>query len=126
MVLGELEWKVLEAVWKLKRATVRDVLRVLADDRPYTTIMTTLDRLYWKGLLGRRKVGKAYEYFPRLTRREMGKSLAKKALEHLVRLFGAPAVVYFVDALREFDPKRVEELRRLLGGGDLHRDGGRG
>lgn len=116
MVLGELEWKVLEAVWKLKRATVRDVLKALADGRPYTTVMTTLDRLYRKGLLGRRKVGKAYEYFPRLTRSEMGKSLAKRALEHLIRLFGAPAVVYFVDALKEFDPENFEELKRLLGG----------
>ncbi len=104
MVLGELEWKVLEAVWKLKRATVRDVLKALDDDRPYTTIMTTLDRLYWKGLLGRRKVGKAYEYFPRLTKGEMGRSLARKALEQLIRLFGAPAVTYFMDALKEVSP----------------------
>ena len=115
MVLGELEWRVLEVVWRLGRATVRDVLGALGEERPYTTVMTTLDRLYRKGLLGRRKVGRAYEYFPRMTRGEMGRSLARKALEHLLRLFGAPAVVYFVEALREVDPEGAERLGRLLG-----------
>lgn len=118
MVLGELEWKVLEAVWKLGRATVREVVEALGGDKPYTTIMTTLDRLFWKGLLDRRKLGKAYEYFPRMTKREMGRSLARKAVEHLIRLFGAPAVVYFVEALKEVDPEGARRLLRILGGSE--------
>src|SRR3954462_7493624 len=68
--LRHLENTVMELLWRSGESNVHDVVAKL--DRPlaYTTVMTTLDRLYKKGLLARRKVERAFLYAPRLTRPE--------------------------------------------------------
>src|SRR4051812_3284433 len=57
--LHELEAEVMDAVWKLEEATVRDVMDALNEagskPRAYTTYMTILGRLHGKGLLARRR-----------------------------------------------------------------------
>lgn len=42
--------------------TVREVFRALDDDLAYTTVMTVLTRLHGKGLVERRKDGRAWAY----------------------------------------------------------------
>ena len=68
--LGPLEVTVLEILWTLREGNVRDVVDRL--DRPlaYTTVMTTLDRLFKKGLLSRRKFDRAFIYAPALSREQ--------------------------------------------------------
>lgn len=66
--LAPLELDCMNALWPLEEATVRQVQEALADRRPraYTTIMTILDRLAQKGVVARRKVGRAYVYVANL------------------------------------------------------------
>ncbi len=54
----------MNALWPLGEATVREVHEAVAEYRPraYTTIMTILDRLARKGVVTRRKIGRAYLY----------------------------------------------------------------
>ena len=52
----------------------------------YTTIMTTLDRLYRKGLLLRDKDGRAFTYAARYTRAEL---LSELISGHVADLLGA-------------------------------------
>src|SRR5215813_2069862 len=54
--LGPLEEQVLSVICQQGRATVRDVVKSLPRDFAYTTVMTTTDRLFQKGLL-RRELG---------------------------------------------------------------------
>ena len=65
---GPLERRVLDALWAHGHpACVRD----LQDRFPgvaYTTLMTTLDRLFRKGVLHRHKEGRAFVYQPTATR----------------------------------------------------------
>jgi BlaI family transcriptional regulator, penicillinase repressor len=67
--LAPLELACMNALWPLGEATVREIRERLAPDRPraYTTIMTIMDRLAQKGVVSRRKVGRAYCYVPNLT-----------------------------------------------------------
>ena len=65
--LGPLEGKVLNIICSLERATVRDVALALDKSLAYTTIMSTMDRLYHKGLLGRNTNLRAYVYYPTVT-----------------------------------------------------------
>lgn len=62
--LAPLEVDCMNALWPLGEATVRDVQQSLSGYRPraYTTIMTILDRLAHKGIVARRKIGRAYLY----------------------------------------------------------------
>lgn len=67
--LAPLELDCMNMLWPAGEATVRDIRDALAPIRPraYTTIMTIMDRLAHKGVVERRKVGKAYVYRPNLT-----------------------------------------------------------
>jgi predicted transcriptional regulator len=61
--LGPLEEQVMRAVCATGNCTVRDVTRSLGCSKiAYTTIMTTMDRLFRKGLLQRQTKSKAYVY----------------------------------------------------------------
>ena len=68
--LGPLELAVMEIVWEREVSAVRDVVDRLARPLAYTTVMTTLDRLYKKNLLIRRKGERAFLYSARLSRAE--------------------------------------------------------
>jgi BlaI family penicillinase repressor len=62
--LAPLELECLSVLWPLGEGTVREIHRQLAASRPraYTTIMTIMDRLAHKGIVTRRRVGRAYRY----------------------------------------------------------------
>jgi BlaI family transcriptional regulator, penicillinase repressor len=70
--LAPLELDCMNVLWPLGEATVRDVQQALMHTRPraYTTIMTILDRLAQKGVLMRRKAGRAWVYRPNLSASE--------------------------------------------------------
>lgn len=68
--LGTLETRVMNVVWTRGESSVHDVCDAI--DRPlaYTTVMTTLERLFKKGLLNRSKAGRAFLYSPVMNRDE--------------------------------------------------------
>ncbi len=115
--LGALEAKVMGAVWNATDALcVEDVRTELAKGKPvaYTTVMTTLDRLYKKGFLDRKRQGKAYYYTARVTRSELGTNVTKQVIDGLLTTFAEPAISYFVEALGDSDPSNLDSLAELI------------
>lgn len=80
---GELEAVIMDRIWDREEATatVRDVFAELAAEREiaYTTVMSTMDNLHTKGWLAREKDGKAYRYWPTLSREERSARHAQQA-----------------------------------------------
>ena len=115
-VLGTLEAEVMEAVWAAGEVSVRDVHRQLERRRPiaYTTVMTTLARLARKRLLRRRKRDGAHLYAPAVDREQLGRAVADSVLDGLLGGFGTTAVARLVDRLQREDPRRIDELARLI------------
>jgi BlaI family penicillinase repressor len=70
--LAPLELDCMNTLWPMGQGTVREIRDRLAPRRPraYTTIMTIMDRLARKGIVERRKVGRAYLYRPNLSAEE--------------------------------------------------------
>jgi BlaI family penicillinase repressor len=70
--LAPLELDCMNTLWPMGEGTVREIRDRLAERRPraYTTIMTIMDRLARKGIVERRKSGRAYIYVPNLTAQE--------------------------------------------------------
>ncbi len=115
-MLGPLEWRVLEALWKRGApASVRDLTPEFTDIA-YTTLMTTLDRLHRKGVLAREKTGRAFVYRPRLTRAEFQSARAGDAVRAAIRQGGslAPLASYLMDALGDRDRELLDELESLV------------
>jgi BlaI family penicillinase repressor len=82
-VLPPLELLCLKALWSLNEGNVKDVQQIVAQSRPlaYTTIMTVLDRLVRKGKITRRKVGRAFVYYPQASRDSMRRAAIRELLE---------------------------------------------
>src|SRR5262245_41278845 len=74
--LGSLERAVMEIAWAGGQFTVRDVKDRLDRAIAYTTVMTTLDRLYKKGFVHRTRVGRAFVYTAAQTREQFEASVA--------------------------------------------------
>lgn len=114
---GELELGVLESLWRRRKpASVRTV----CEDFPaaaYTTLMTTLDRLFRKGVLRRERAGRAFLYSPKYSRGEMEALLAANALEAFLGQEPKalrPALSFLVDAFGERDGGLLDELEVLV------------
>ena len=119
--LHELEALVMDEVWRLQSATVRDVMEALNEgaskSRAYTTVMTIMDRLHRKGLLARQQGrNNTYTYTPRLSRDEYADLRAQTEVDALIREWGDVALVHFAKQMGTLDPKRREQLRRLARG----------
>ena len=115
--LGNLERETLDEVWRLNEVSVKQIVESFGDRLAYTTIMTTLDRLYKKGFLKRRKDGKAFLYSPRLSAEELERSMTEKAVEMLLNAGTErvePVLACIVDAVSERDLELLDELERLV------------
>jgi predicted transcriptional regulator len=117
LALGRLEFELMQILWSRGECNVRDVVRHL--DRPlaYTTVMTTLDRLYKKGLLDRRMPERAFLYSARITSQEWER---QRASSILAGFFSGPhpsrelLVSSFLDAVGEHDAVLLDQLEKKI------------
>ena len=113
--LGALETQVMDAVWSRGgEMKVRDVHAAFQARLAYTTVMTTMDRLYKKGLLDRRKEGRAFLYAARLSRQQFVLSAGAGLLRGLLESEGEPALSFLVDAVTDRDHALLDRLERLV------------
>jgi len=115
--LGKLEREVLNEIWLSEDVSVRDVHLAFGERVAYTTLMTTLDRLFKKKLLTRRKDGRAFRYLPAVTREEFDQGIREDVVEGLLG-HGAdavqPVLACIVDTVSERDRELLDELDRLI------------
>ena len=117
IVLGRLETLVMESLWQSDEAmSVRDVARHLNGLWAYTTLMTTLDRLFKKSLASREPLGRSFVYRARLSRADLGAQALKTAVSDIGAGTGQPelALAALVDALESHDPDWLDSLDRLV------------
>ncbi|HKH98232.1 MAG TPA: BlaI/MecI/CopY family transcriptional regulator [Candidatus Sulfotelmatobacter sp.] len=114
--LGPLEERLLEALWERGHATVRELVEGGCQDLAYTTVMTTLDRLFKKNLLTREAEGRAFRYTPRLTREEMHQEAAGEVFRQLLDASPAASLPlsYLVEIVTERDARLLDDLRQLI------------
>jgi predicted transcriptional regulator len=116
-LLGPLELRVLDELWRRETpATVRDLLPAFPGVA-YTTLMTTADRLFRKGLLTRQKHGRAFGYAPQWSRAEMHLRVAGLALATLFpgdATSMRPLISMFVDEVSRRDSSMLDELESLV------------
>jgi predicted transcriptional regulator len=115
--LGSLERDTMREVWRQKESSVRQICDAFGSQVAYTTVMTTLDRLYKKGLLVRRKDGRAFLYSARFSPEELERGVAQDVIGSLLDTTSAqiePVLACIVDAVSERDLVLLDELERLV------------
>jgi BlaI family penicillinase repressor len=114
--LGPLEQRTLEALWARGNATVRELVEDACQELAYTTVMTTLDRLFKKGLLKRKEEGRAFRYAPRFSREELHREEAGQAFQQLLDVSPSSSLPlsFLVEILSERDAQLLDDLGKLL------------
>lgn len=116
-LLGHREREVLSIVRELGCATVQQVADRLNRGLAYTTVMTTLDRLFRKGFVQRRKKSRAFLYAATLSARDFEKNRAS----HLIRRFFSESdaqpemlISCLVDAVHHYDTDLLQQLESRI------------
>ncbi|HMB79637.1 MAG TPA: BlaI/MecI/CopY family transcriptional regulator, partial [Vicinamibacterales bacterium] len=110
--LGALEREVMAVVWNADQISVREACERLGSAVAYTTVMTTMDRLFKKRLLSRRKVGRAFVYAATATREELEGAVATELVQSLLQRHSGeplPLLSSLVDAVSDRDRALLDE-----------------
>ena len=114
--LHDLEATIMDVVWgkQLSSFAVGDVLAILEKQRDiaYTTVMTTVTRLYEKEILDRERDGKRYLYSPKLSREEFLQSTAREVLDEAVG--GHQAMAMLAEKVSEASAGELDDLEALI------------
>lgn len=119
-VLGPLETRVMQTIWQMKTPVrVREVYEKLRNERKiaYTTVMTTMNTLFEKGLLDR-KVGKGrggllYLYWPKHRKEDIEKSVVKHVIKSLMENFGDSVTAYLMEFATS-DDEKMKTFKKLF------------
>jgi predicted transcriptional regulator len=115
--LGLREQEIMHVLWQRGSVSVSEVAQSLSSTLAYTTVMTTLDRLFKKGLLNRRKQDRAFVYSPAVTPGEMEQQRAARLVQGLFA--GSKErpellVSCLVDAVNQYDSGLLDELESKI------------
>lgn len=112
--LTKLEEQVMQVLWTLKKAYVKDIIEKLPDPKPaYNTISTIIRILEKKGVISYTPIGKAHEYFPLISKKEYRKNYFKYFLSDY---FGSSytALTSFFAKEQNLSLKELEEIKQLI------------
>jgi predicted transcriptional regulator len=114
--MGHLELKVMETLWERGKGSVHEVAGWLGRPLAYNTVMTTLDRLYKKGLLSRTKQERAYLYTPLMSRVAWHQKEAKAFVSGFLSggAAGELLVSCLVDAVGQDDAALLNDLEARI------------
>lgn len=113
--LGSLQKEIMEILWKMKEATVNQLVEKFpAKKKPaYTTILTIVQRLEKMGWLIHRKEGKAYVYQAAQPREQEASRSIRKLIDRIFygdsRLF----IQHLIDE-EELTENQLDELRQRI------------
>ena len=115
---GDLEFELLEALWSVgdRAASARELHDRVGPARGivYTTVAKVLDRLVDKGLVTRRRNGRAYEYTSVVERADTQRAMMRALIQRCVGNEAKPAVAALIGAVEDVSPELLEQLRAEL------------
>ena len=110
------ELEALKVLWQQGEATVREIHQSIGGDGSlaYTTVLSLLQVMEQKGLVGHRQRGKAYTYFAKADRDRTFQVLAGGFLD---KVFDGAVDEYLVHALqsRRLSPDELDRLEKMIG-----------
>ncbi|NJM72386.1 MAG: CopY family transcriptional regulator [Scytonema sp. RU_4_4] len=116
--VGPLEGEILNIIWELGSATVKDVHdRILTDpnrELAYTSVTTVLRRLTDKGWLACIKKGRAYYWQPLLTKQQAEVIRAHEQLQRFLAVGNPDVIAAFADSLDETASEQIQAIAKRI------------
>lgn len=115
--LHELEFAVMEQVWRLGRASVHEVHDNLnatdTKQRAYTTLLSVMRRLHQKGFLARERADRTDYYTPLVSRTRYAHAQTRAVLDSLVEQYGDVAMAHFARKVKSLSLEQLATLRTM-------------
>ena len=112
--LTKAEEQIMQVVWNLQTALIREVVDALPEPRPaYNTVATFLKLLEKKGFVGYKKYGNTYQYYPVVEQRAYSHASLKKLIGSYFGGSFSKMVSSFVSQ-NDVSLEEYEELKKLI------------
>ena len=113
--LGDLQLRIMKALWERGEATVSHVLADLAThaDLAYTTVATMLRKMEGRGLVTHRVEGRSFIYRAKVKAQEVSRSMANHLVDRLFEGSLTEAVTHLLST-REVSREELIRLERLI------------
>lgn len=109
--LTKAEEQVMQLLWKLEKAFVKDIVAGMPDPKPaYNTVSTIIRILETKGFVGHKAYGKTHEYFP-LIEQDTYRSFY---LRNMVSTYFGGSFHKLVSFFAKDNDMNVQELEELM------------
>ncbi|QHT66402.1 BlaI/MecI/CopY family transcriptional regulator [Rhodocytophaga rosea] len=115
--LSPKEEELMEVVWKLKQAFVKDLIPRLPDPKPhYNTVSTMIRNLEEKGFIGHVQYGNTYQYHPLCSKEEYKNTFIANLSASLVDRFdnSYKKLVSFFAQQEKISAQDLEEILQMI------------
>ncbi len=105
------EEEIMQVLWKLKKAFVKEVVAELPSPKPhYNTISTTIRKMEDKGFVGYNAFGNTHQYFPTISKEAYRKTYMQKTITNYFEDSYKNVVSFFAKE----EKISVEELKEII------------
>jgi BlaI family penicillinase repressor len=113
--LTKSEERIMQVLWKLQTAFVKDIIEELTEEPkpPYNTISSIVRILERKGYVAYKAYGKTYEYFPAISKEDYKKTTFSKILSGYFDNSPSSLLSFMVKE-KQLSEKDLQELNALL------------
>lgn len=112
--LTQTEERIMQELWKLKRAFVKEVIAELPDPKPpYNTVSSVIRLLEKKGYVGHKAYGKTHQYYPLIEKHDYSKRTVKNLLSNYFE-GSYKSLVSFIVNEEKLTEKEIAELETLI------------
>ncbi len=114
MKLTRAEEQIMQVLWDLEEAFVKEILERLDDPKPaYNTVSTIVRILEKKGFVSHHAYGKSHKYYPLVSREEYTRTTMKNFVKDYFSDSFEKMVSFFARE-RDIDLKEMEDIMRIM------------
>ncbi|MCT8338526.1 BlaI/MecI/CopY family transcriptional regulator [Flavobacteriaceae bacterium TK19130] len=104
------EEEVMQALWKLGKAFVKELVATLPSDNHYNTISTIVRNLEEKGYVSYNAYGKTHQYYPIISK----EAYTRTFMQHAMKKYFNNNYMNVVSFFAEEEKISADELREIL------------
>jgi len=114
MKLSKSEEQVMQYIWKLDKAFMKDLLSEFPDPKPATTtVATLLKRMKDKGFVGYKQLGKTREYYPLVKKSEYFSNHINSLISNFFNNSASQFASFFTSET-DLTISELEDLKRII------------
>ena len=108
------EEQIMQVLWQLEKAFVKDIIEELPEPRPhYNTVSTIIRLLEERGVVSHKAYGNSHQYYPLLSKRAYTRAIMGDVLADYFDNSVKRLVAFFAEE-EKLDEEELAEIKRII------------